>query len=504
MEQDYLALAARIEAFELDEPGVVDAFGRRLARENAWSDAYTRRVVREYKRFLVLAVTSEHVVSPSEQVDQAWHVHVLHSARYRAFCRDVLGRPLDHGPSDGSSAEQTRISTAYEQTLSSYQQRFGEPPPSDVWPSARQRFGAHLAVRRVNTSEHWVLRKPRLWIWLRARLRAPTRETARRVLMTAGLGALAGGCSASLASHASGPAYLRGFLALWLLTAGAAYLVKKSASLFRSSAAPLVLQPYALAQLAGGPTMALDSAITSLIARGCIELADDGSCLLARLAVPSTAATLEHAVYQEVAREGRIEVKALRRQAGVLTQALTDELLARGLVSARRLVLPLLLALVAPVVGTVRILSRVGTDKPISHLVWLTLVATVLAFWVFRPRREQRTYPSLSSATRPPTARVPAVPLPALVTVAAVLAAAVAAETAEVVAVETAAAAAALATSERLAPGSQEGAVIGASFRLKSPSTTRLPKPKKASDQAVSAMNTKQRGISSKNGASMA
>ena len=35
MEHDYLALAARIEAFELDEPGGVDTFSRRLARENA-------------------------------------------------------------------------------------------------------------------------------------------------------------------------------------------------------------------------------------------------------------------------------------------------------------------------------------------------------------------------------------------------------------------------------------------------------------------------------------
>ena len=74
------SLLARIEAFGLDVPGAPDPFSRRLARENGWPTAYAERVVREYRRFVVLAVSAGHAVTPSEQVDQAWHLHLLYSA----------------------------------------------------------------------------------------------------------------------------------------------------------------------------------------------------------------------------------------------------------------------------------------------------------------------------------------------------------------------------------------------------------------------------------------
>jgi uncharacterized protein (TIGR04222 family) len=393
MEHEYLALAARIEAFELDEPGIVDTFSRRLARENDWSPAYTERVVREYKRFLILAVTATHVVSPSEQVDQAWHLHVLHAARYRRFCADVLQRRLDHGPSDGGSAEHEHFVRAYEQTLASYRQRFDEPPPLDVWPTAQRRFGTDLAVRRVNIAENWVLRKPRLWLWLRAPHGAPSLVTGRTLVSMGLLSAFVCGCSASLSDHASGPSYLRGFLLLWLLTVSVAY-VGKRLSLRSSSPLPEimpVLEPYALAQLAGGPMTALDSAVTSLMTRGCVELHGDGRTLLARREAPSTAPAFERDVYAEIARPGSLELRALRRQVRVLTRKMAEQLLKAGLVVDRRSKLPLLLALVAPALGAMRIVSRLGSDKPISFLVILTIAATVLAVVLFRPRRERTT-----------------------------------------------------------------------------------------------------------------
>lgn len=387
MEHEYLALAARIEAFELDEPGVVDTFSRRLARENGWSAAYTGRVVREYKRFLTLAVTTPHVVSPSEQVDQAWHLHVLHAARYRRFCAEVLGRQLDHGPSDGG-AEHARFVRAYEQTLASYQQRFGEPPPRDVWPDSQRRFGVDLAVRRVNVAEHWVLRKPRLWLRLCEPL-AASRGTNGRSFLALGLfSAFACGCGASLAEHASGPSYLSGFLLLWMSTAGAAYILKEVRTL-GPSLPPPSLEPYALAHLAGGPAMALDSAITSLIARGNVELDADGRTLVAKRAAPSTAPPFELEVYERIAASSPRALRDLRGQATLLGQGLADELAKAQLVTDRRSMLPLLLAMVAPVVGALRILSRLGSDKPISLLVLLTIAATVLAIWLFRPRRER-------------------------------------------------------------------------------------------------------------------
>jgi uncharacterized protein (TIGR04222 family) len=173
-----------------------------------------------------------------------------------------------------------------------------------------------------------------------------------------------------------------------LITASIAYLAKKASSRATSTVPP-VLEPYALAQLAGGTAMALDSAITSLIARGCVELDSDGRTLIATRAAPSTAPAFEHDVYREIARDGRLGLRELRGQATVLSQPMADQLLKAELMTVQRSKLPLLLALAAPVVGAIRILSRLGSDKPISLLVLLTVLATGLAVWVFRPRRER-------------------------------------------------------------------------------------------------------------------
>ena len=69
-------------------------FADRLARENGWSAAKAARVVDEYRRFCFLAATAGHEVTPSDAVDQAWHLHLTYSRDYwERFCPEVLGRP---------------------------------------------------------------------------------------------------------------------------------------------------------------------------------------------------------------------------------------------------------------------------------------------------------------------------------------------------------------------------------------------------------------------------
>ena len=71
METDTRQLQARLDAFRFDDVRSVDRFASRLARENRWSPEYADRVVEEYKRFARLAVSANHSVTPSDQVDQA-------------------------------------------------------------------------------------------------------------------------------------------------------------------------------------------------------------------------------------------------------------------------------------------------------------------------------------------------------------------------------------------------------------------------------------------------
>ncbi|XAL98656.1 hypothetical protein OT109_13835 [Phycisphaeraceae bacterium D3-23] len=160
-------LLARVMAFELDDPESPMPFTKRLARDNRWPLAYAIRVVREYRRFVFLAMRAGHTVVPSEQVDQAWHLHLLYTRSYwDGLCADVLGRPLHHGPTRGG--EQHKHETLYQQTLDSYARLFDEPPPGDIWPDVHERFRVAHTGTHVYTGDYWLMPRPGVW-WRRLR-----------------------------------------------------------------------------------------------------------------------------------------------------------------------------------------------------------------------------------------------------------------------------------------------------------------------------------------------
>jgi len=133
-------------------------FAARLARENGWSDAYAARVIEEYKRFCFLAVTAGHEVTPSDAVDQAWHLHLTYSRDYwERFCPDVLGCPLHHGPTAGGGTERHRYFEQYAETLKSYEHAFGAPPPADLWPDAARRLIDDPRALRVHPRDAIVI-----------------------------------------------------------------------------------------------------------------------------------------------------------------------------------------------------------------------------------------------------------------------------------------------------------------------------------------------------------
>ncbi len=140
-----------LQGYAIGPTDAVLTFRARLARENRWDMTFAERVIGEYKRFCFLAVTAGHEVTPSDAVDQAWHLHLTYSRDYwERFCPEVLGQPLHHGPTAGGTAERNRYFEQYAQTLKSYEGAFGEPPPADIWPPAAQRFGRDPFAFRVN------------------------------------------------------------------------------------------------------------------------------------------------------------------------------------------------------------------------------------------------------------------------------------------------------------------------------------------------------------------
>src|SRR3990170_1030890 len=142
-----------LQSYEIGPPDAALTFPARLARENRWSADLAARVIEEYKRFCFLAVTAGHEVTPSDAVDQAWHLHLTYSRDYwQRFCPDVLGRELHHGPTAGGNAEQARYFEQYARTLQSYEAAFG-PAPEDIWPDARTRFGRYPSAVRVRPGD---------------------------------------------------------------------------------------------------------------------------------------------------------------------------------------------------------------------------------------------------------------------------------------------------------------------------------------------------------------
>ena len=160
MEADQQDLYQRLLDYQLNNPSDAISFVDRLMRDNDWSPDFASRAVAEYKKFVFLAVVAKHPVTPSDQVDQIWHQHLLFSEAYwHDFCPRVLGCPLHHYPSRGGPEERARFHEWYQATIASYRHFFGSPP-ADIWPPAEIRFGRDPQIRGGPYHRRWHWRWP--------------------------------------------------------------------------------------------------------------------------------------------------------------------------------------------------------------------------------------------------------------------------------------------------------------------------------------------------------
>jgi hypothetical protein len=139
-------LQAQLLAYEFPA-----AFAGRLAKEHGWTLAFAGDVLREYRRFLILAATSAQSVTPSQTVDHAWHEHLTHTRDYWERLTPLLPSALHHEPGEGAPGDAERFAAQYQDTLSLYRQRFGEPD-SRIWPDPNRPAG-----RRNGSAQLWML-----------------------------------------------------------------------------------------------------------------------------------------------------------------------------------------------------------------------------------------------------------------------------------------------------------------------------------------------------------
>jgi hypothetical protein len=160
-------LFQKLGNFSLDNPEASFSFSDRLSRENGWSKEFSLKVIDEYKKFVYLSVISGKSLTPSEEVDQAWHLHMIYTQSYWSeMCGKILnGLKLHHGPTKGGQAEKERYDNQYDYTLQVYKEEFGYDAPSDIWPAKEERFG-NVNFRRVSVRDNIILNKNKVKIYL--------------------------------------------------------------------------------------------------------------------------------------------------------------------------------------------------------------------------------------------------------------------------------------------------------------------------------------------------
>ncbi len=160
MTQHELALWNRIKAFQFDDSDTYLTFAKRLARENGWSSNYTEAVIEEYKKFIFLCCISDKPITPSDQVDQAWHLHMIYTKSYwNNFCSNTLQNEIHHNPTKGGSKEGEKFKNLYAHTFLLYQEKFKQDVPKQIWLNADKRF-SEIDFQRINVSKFWIIQKP--------------------------------------------------------------------------------------------------------------------------------------------------------------------------------------------------------------------------------------------------------------------------------------------------------------------------------------------------------
>ena len=158
MTTEQAAIWQHLRDFQLDDPQAGFRFSDRLERENGWLYHYCLRAIEEYKRFIFLARFAGHPVTPSDEVDQVWHLHLLYTRSYwKEMCEGILGADIHHGPTKGRE-QRDDFKDYYTRTLDAYADFFGARPPEDIWPPSDIRF-KYVNFQRVNLHTHKIIKR---------------------------------------------------------------------------------------------------------------------------------------------------------------------------------------------------------------------------------------------------------------------------------------------------------------------------------------------------------
>lgn len=115
---------------------------QQLIDYRGWTPERTASIERRYRRFLYLKTTMpEGSASPTREVDEFWHQHIINTRRYGPDCEAVAGRFLHHtllSPDD--PAEAGALNAVWLATQAIYESLFEEPYEGTIGEALLQRW----------------------------------------------------------------------------------------------------------------------------------------------------------------------------------------------------------------------------------------------------------------------------------------------------------------------------------------------------------------------------
>lgn len=362
------ALWQRLEQHDFGTRGHRLGFAARLAREHGWSEAYAAGAVREYKRFCFLAMAGGHTVTPSDAVDEVWHLHLTYSRDYwTRYCPEVLGGDLHHDPSRGGREQASLHYEQYAQTLASYQHWFG-PPPLEFWPDAQTHSASPARYRRIDLNRHWLLRRPRLprprWSQLGL---AGVLLGAAPLLQALPLNPL----------DLSGPAFLGLFIALFVVCVVAQAVLRRQLRDIGPARPGAQPDEWSIAYLAGGTRRVVEAGVARLLS----EDRAQWNRKTRRLEFPRGRSGLDFPLDLIASQAGR-DVDEIAKRLDPQLDELRRGLGERGLLlpPQRRRLAGLIAALpfgLLTLFGIAKVWIGILRDRPVAFLVMLLVISVI-------------------------------------------------------------------------------------------------------------------------------
>ncbi|HEX8450839.1 MAG TPA: glycine-rich domain-containing protein-like [Longimicrobium sp.] len=103
----------------------------RRVEDGFFSGCSPREIVESadrYKKFLTLIQRyPEAIIAPTRDIDEMWHLHMLHPVAYYHDCMSSFGEIIDHDGGFGSEPEEAPVLAAtFRYTSELWQQEYGE------------------------------------------------------------------------------------------------------------------------------------------------------------------------------------------------------------------------------------------------------------------------------------------------------------------------------------------------------------------------------------------